>query len=142
MTQYVRYIGPSHRRVISAHDWKGARLTGDTVSWEASNGFAVPLDQFSETQIEKAIKPDANFVITAEDEEFEPVAGPGDMTPREHAQWLENPVDVSDLIEGLAAGSTDLSRVPSVPAAAAPNGGRTTDARAEAIKDTPASSEK
>jgi hypothetical protein len=121
-TRYVRYVGPVHRRVISETDWRAARLKGNTVGWEASNGFAVPLDQFSEDQIKRAISTDPNFVITAEDEEFQPTPGPYDMTPREHRQWVENPVDVPALLDGHAAGSVDLSQVPSVPSDAAPNG--------------------
>lgn len=135
MTRYVRYVGPAQRRAISEADWKGARLKGDTMVWEASNGFAVPFDLFSEEQIKKAITPDLNFVVTDEDDDFEPTPGPYDMTPREHRQWVENPVDVPALIDGLSSGSVDLSTVPSVPATAAPNGGSSTDQRAEIMAD-------
>ena len=133
--QYVRYVGPVHRRVITDADWKSVRISAETVVWEASNGFAVPLSVFTEEQISKAIKPDSGFVITAEDEEFEPVAGPYDMTPREHVQWVENPVDVVELLNGLSDGSKDLSTVPSVPADAAPTGNTNLGRRAEAKGD-------
>lgn len=124
-TQYVRYAGPVHRRVISEADWRSVRLTGDTVVWDASNGFAVPLSQFTEKQIEVAIKPDLHLFVTTVEEDFKPTPAPYDMTPREHRQWLENPVDVPALLEGLATGSTDLSAVPSVPSTPATD---TTDA--------------
>lgn len=140
-TRYVRYVGPVHRRVITESDWKGARLQGTTVVWEASNGFAVPLDQFTDEQIKKAIEKDSNFTITGEDEDFEPQPAPYDMTPREHRQSIENPVDVPAILEGVATGSVDLSEVPSVPASSAPNGGESTDNRAELLKDTGADNE-
>lgn len=123
--QYVRYVGAAHRRVISASDWRSARLTGDQVVWEAQNGFAVPLDLFTEKQIETAIKPDPDLVITGEDEEFQPTPRPVDMTPRELAYTLENQVDLVAVLNGDApapAGISGASTGASAPADAAPNG--------------------
>lgn len=100
MTQYVRYVGKAHRRVITAADWRSIRLTGEQHIWESQNGFAIPLDQFTEDQIKKAIGPDKDFVITNEDEDFQPTYGPADMTPWELNQSVENPVDVIALLNG------------------------------------------
>lgn len=73
--RYVKYIGPAHARQITARDWAGVGIQADTVVWIPQNGFAVPLDQFSEDQIRKAIDPDPMLVITGEgddEEEFVP----------------------------------------------------------------------
>lgn len=136
--RFVRYVGPAHRRMISSADWKSGRMSGDTVVWDASNGFVVPIDQFSDEQIKKAIEPDASLMIVEMDDDFEVKPGPYDMTPREYAQWVENPVDVPALLEGVAAGSVNLSDVPSVPAGAAPTGNTNTERRAEVLEDTEA----
>ena len=107
--RYVKYIGPSHIRQITARDWRSIGLTGDTVQWSAFNGFAVPLDSFNEDQIRKAIEPDSFLVITGEDEEFEPVYHTRDMTPDQATQTTENPVDVVDIMEGRQIVSRDES---------------------------------
>lgn len=92
--RYVRYIGLAHHRQISASDWRQIGISADTVVWNAFNGFAVPLDQFTDDQLRKAIEPDNSLVITGEDEKFEPVMDARrDMTPQE----LEAPrVDILD----------------------------------------------
>lgn len=138
--RYVKYIGLSQMRVLTAADWRRAGLTGDTVVWNAFNGFAVPLDQFNEDQIRKAFEPDPNFVITGEGEdqekEFEPQPQSRDMTPSELEQATENPVDLIALMEGAQPiGPT------AVRAGAAPNGGNSEDNRQEILEDTPAEEE-
>jgi hypothetical protein len=70
--RYVKYIGPSHVRQITARDWAGVGIQADTVMWMPQNGFAVPLDSLTEDQIRKAIEPDPYLVITGEDEDFTP----------------------------------------------------------------------
>jgi hypothetical protein len=118
--RYVKYVGLSHRRMITAQDWRGVGISGDTVVWEASNGFAVPLDQFSEDQIRKAIENDNGFVITGEDEEFEPHPMRGDMTPEQVRQATEEPVDVLAMANGDADASTDESGAAGAPGGDAP----------------------
>lgn len=119
--QYVRYIGAAHRRVITSGEWRSAKLKGDQVVWEAQNGFAVPLDMFSEDQIKRAIEPDPDLVITGEDEEFEPAYSPVDMTPRELIQSVENPIDVVGVLNGDVPAPTGISG-PSVGLRDAPSG--------------------
>lgn len=125
--RYVKYIGPSHRRMITAEDWRTVGVTADTVVWSAFNGFAVPLDQFSDDQVRKAIHPDSFLIITGEDEEdgdeeFTPTIQTHDMTPDQLVQTVENPVDVVTLANTGDNVSTDRS---DDPADAAPNGGDT-----------------
>lgn len=136
--KYVRYTGRAHRRVISQADWRGARLKGDQVIWEAQNGFAVPLDQFTDEQIKKAIEPDPDLVIT--EGGFEPSFSNQDMTPWELQQSVENPVDVMALLNG----DDRASMADSEPSAGdAPNGGDGQEAkrRDEVLEDTPADSD-
>jgi hypothetical protein len=118
--RYVRYVGLSHRRMITAQDWRSVGINGDTVVWEASNGFAIPLDQLTEDQIRKAIEPDAGFVITGDDEEFEPQPLRGDMTPAQAEQATQNPVDVLAMANGDDDVSTDDSGAAGVPGGDAP----------------------
>jgi hypothetical protein len=119
--RYVKYVGLSHQRMITAHDWQGVRITADTAVWNAHNGFAVPLDRFTEDQIRKAIDPDPNFVITGDDEDFTPVAQNRDMVPAEHAQAVAAPVDVVDMANTGAVASTDDSGASGAPGGAAPS---------------------
>jgi hypothetical protein len=86
--RYVRYVGLAHQRQISAHDWAQVGIKGETVVWNAFNGFSVPLDRFTDEQIDRAIKSDGTFVITGEGEdnqdEFKPdTSATRDMTPQE-----------------------------------------------------------
>lgn len=118
--RYVKYVGLSHQRMITAHDWRGVGITADTVMWSAHNGFAVPLDHFSEDQVRKAINPDDSFVITSDDEDFTPQPQTRDMVPQEHAQVVENPVDVVALANQDAVASTDDSGPAGAPGGDAP----------------------
>lgn len=118
--RYVKYVGLSHQRMITAHDWQGVRINADAVVWNAQNGFAVPLDRFTEDQIRKAIEPDPHFVITGADEDFEPVAQNRNMVPAEHAQAVADPVDVVALANGDAGASTTASGASGAPGGAAP----------------------
>ena len=132
--RYVKYVGLSHRRMISAQDWRGVGIAGDTVVWEANNGFAVPLDQFSDEQIRKAIDPDSGFVITGDDEEFTPTPMRGDMTPDQVRQATEEPVDVLALANGNADASTTDSGAAGAPGGDAPT---TTTTGTGSGSDTP-----
>lgn len=88
--RYVRYIGPAHVREISARDWRSVGIDAASVYWGGFNGWAVPLDQFTEDQIRKAIEPDDKFVVTGdEDEAFDP------ETTR-----TENPLTTAENAEG------------------------------------------
>lgn len=119
--RYIKYVGLSHRRMISASDWRSVGIAGDTVVWDASNGFAVPLDVLTEDQIRKAIEPDAGFVITGGDEDFTPAPQTRDMTPAEVAQATEAPVDVVALADAGPNVSEDVSRASGAPGGAAPS---------------------
>lgn len=99
--RYVKYIGPSHQRGITAVDWRSVGINAETVFWNAQNGFALPLDRFTEDQLVKAIYPDQFFIVTGEDEHFTPVHQTRDMTPSEAAQAAESPVDVLDMVGGV-----------------------------------------
>lgn len=95
--RYVKYVGPSHQRMILASDWAGVGIQAPTVAWNAMNGFAIPLDIFTEDQIRKAIDNDPMLIITADNEDFTPVYEKRDMTPQEHASGR---VDMTDLFDG------------------------------------------
>lgn len=82
MTQYVKYIGPSHQRGITAEDWRRIGINADTVWWDARNGFSVPADQFTDDQMRKAIDTDDFFVVVGSDER--PEGEKRDMTPAEY----------------------------------------------------------
>jgi hypothetical protein len=82
MGRYVKYIGPSHQRGITAQDWRRIGITADTVWWDARNGFAVPADQFSDDQMRKAIEPDDFFVVIGSEDR--PEGATRDMTPAEY----------------------------------------------------------
>lgn len=106
--RYVRYIGPAHVREISARDWRSVGIDAPSVLWGGFNGWAVPLDSFTEDQIRKAIENDPMLVITGEDEEFDPQTTMTD-NPLTTAENAENPpVDVIDTMNDPDA-STDES---------------------------------
>lgn len=106
--RYVRYIGLAHERQITADEWRRIGITADSVVWNSYNGFAVPLDQFSDDQIRKAIEQDNGFVITG-DEEFTPdLSARRPMTPQE----LESPrVDIlgADGAENVSVPGSETS---------------------------------
>lgn len=111
--RYVRYIGLAHERQITSLDWQRVGVVADTVVWNAFNGFAVPLDQFSDDQIRKAIDEDSGFVITG-DEDFKPdLSARRPMTPQE----LQGPrIDImgaSGLENVSVTGSEASTAVPS-----------------------------
>lgn len=118
--RFVKYIGPSHVRQITARDWQGVGIQADTLVWSARNGFAVPLDALTENQITKAIDPDPFFVITGDDEEFKPTPMPVEMTPDQHRQAVEEPVNVVALLNGDDNVSTTDSGAAGAPGSAAP----------------------
>lgn len=108
-TRYVRYVGPAHRRVISSADWRSVRVNADQIVWEAQNGFALPVDMFTEDQIKRAIEVDEHLVITEEGDGFEPTYRPYDMTPRELRESIENPVDLVAVLNGDAPAPAGIS---------------------------------
>lgn len=118
--RYVQYIGLAHIRQITAQDWRSVGLTGDTVVWSAFNGFAVPLDSLTEDQIRKGIEVDQDFVITGDDEDFDPQPQMRDMTPSALQQVTENPVDVLAIANGAENVSTADSELSEAPGGAAP----------------------
>jgi hypothetical protein len=101
--RYVRYIGPAHERQITARDWRGVGINGETVVWSAFNGFSVPLEQLTDDQVRKAIDPDQYFVITGDgddEEEFVPTPQNRVMTPDQVEQVTKDPVDVVEYLNG------------------------------------------
>src|SRR4051812_17532067 len=113
--RYVKYIGPSHARVITANDWRGVGIGADTVVWSAHNGFAVPLDSPTEDQIRKAINDDPELIITGDDEDFTPKPQTRDMTPAQLVQNTETPVDVVATLNGDADASPARSEASGAP---------------------------
>lgn len=107
--RYVKYIGPSHIRQITAADWRSVGISADTVQWSAFNGFAVPADHFTEDQLRVAIDPDQFFVMSGDDEDFSPKPQTRDMTPAQVTQVTETPVDVVAVLEGDQTVSRDDS---------------------------------
>jgi hypothetical protein len=103
--RYIQYVGLSHQRMITAQDWQSVGIQGETVLWNAQNGFSVPLDRLTEEQIRKAIEPDAHFIITGD----APVPQSMDMVPAQAAAAASNPVDVSAMLEGYSNVSVDDS---------------------------------
>ena len=102
--RYVRYIGPSHQRMILASDWAGIGIRASTVVWNASNGFAVPADVFTDDQMSKAINADPYLMLTGDEEDFKPRSENRDMTPQE----LEGPrVDMTDVFDDPEPSTTD-----------------------------------
>jgi len=78
--QYVRYIGLAHIRRITRDDWRSVGLDHETVEWNRFNGFSVPVDQFSEKELNIAIRSDKrDFIIVGQDSE--PQALPENTTP-------------------------------------------------------------
>lgn len=121
--RYVKYIGPSHIRHITARDWRSVGINADSVVWSAQNGFAVPADQFSDDQIRKAIDPDQYLVLTGDDEDFIPQPQTQDMTPAQVTQVAQTPLDVVAVLEGDQIVSRDESGASQVaPGGASPAG--------------------
>lgn len=118
--RYVKYVGLSHRRMITASDWRSVGINGETVVWEAANGFAVPLEKFTDEQIRKAIDNDDSLIITGDDEDFTPQPVPGNYTPEQARQATEAPVDVFALAGGESDASTDESGAAGAPGGDAP----------------------
>jgi hypothetical protein len=49
MGRWVKYIGTSGQRLISANDWKRANFEGQKpVSWDRTNGWTVDVSELSE----------------------------------------------------------------------------------------------
>lgn len=103
--RHVKYVGLSHQRIITATDWRMVGLHGETVVWNAQNGFSVPLDRLTEDQIRKAIEPDASFIITDD----QPVHHTTDMVPAEADQAAQNPGPAITLDDTTDDVSTDVS---------------------------------
>lgn len=76
--RYVKYIGPSHRRGITALEWRTIGVDAETVFWGPENGFCIPADQFTDKQMKKAIEPDEFLIVIGQDEQ--PEALPDSMT--------------------------------------------------------------
>jgi hypothetical protein len=104
--RYVKYVGLSHERMILASDWRSVGIEAQTVAWTAQNGFAVPLDQFTDAQMRKAIDPDPELMVTGEDEDFKPQPQSRTMTPSQVVQVTEEPVDVLGMVSNDADAST------------------------------------
>lgn len=85
--EFVRYIGPSHTRVITADEWAAAGVPDmGSVEWSAVNGFSVPLERFTEKALQVAIYPDEGLVIV-EGEQHAPhyIGAAGTLTPEQAA---------------------------------------------------------
>lgn len=85
--EYVRYIGPSQTRLILADEWAAAGIPDmGSVEWSAANNFSVPVDRFTEDALDKAIRPDAGFVIVGGEHHAPKYVGrAGTLTPEQAA---------------------------------------------------------
>lgn len=134
--RYVTYVGLSQQRMVTARDWQSVGIQADTAVWSAFNGFAVPLDQFTDEQVARAFKNDPSFVITGEGEgnqdEFQPTFQVQDMTPAQAKQAAEAPVDVVELLDGGSVpsptGSGSVSDAPDVRATTGKSSGKSSSA--------------
>lgn len=48
---HIAYIGPASTRLISDKDWQGVGLRGETVSWDITNDFQLPISGFTKEQL-------------------------------------------------------------------------------------------
>lgn len=69
MAQFVKYVGPAHRRRITTQNWATEGIqNADTVVWGwEENGFSVPSGQFSDKQMD-VLRRDGAFVVVGGDE--------------------------------------------------------------------------
>lgn len=68
MAQYVRYIGTSHFREISAKDWDGVGVQHKGLRWDATNAYSVPLSAISD-EAWPYIDADPELVLVGEKEQ-------------------------------------------------------------------------
>lgn len=76
--RYVQYIGLAHVRRITASEWREVGVEMETVQWDASNGYKVPLEKFSEDVQRRFIEPDRTLIIVGQ--EWEPEAVDASLT--------------------------------------------------------------
>lgn len=94
--RYIKYIGPAHVRQITAAEWRQVGINGETVQWNAWNGFSVPADQLTDEQIRRAIEPDQYFIITGDEDE-----APKMVSPAMTGETAQGPVvDTVALMDG------------------------------------------
>lgn len=69
MTQFVKYIGPAHHRMITADEWRRAGVPDqETVVWSYHNAFSVAIDRLTDDALRVGIEPDEFFVVVGGDE--------------------------------------------------------------------------
>lgn len=122
--RFIKYIGPSHVRQITAQDWRSVGINAETVTWSQWNGFSVPADSLTDDQILRAIDPDQYFVIT-DDQESAPKTLGNDRMTGEMA--LQPTVDVVDMLndgENVSTASSDGPEKVSDPTPASTTGGK------------------
>lgn len=114
--RYVKYVGLAHTRMLTAADWRSKGITADPVVWDAFNGFAVPLDAFTEDQLRKVIEPDDNLIVVGENEdgsEFVPdLSAARQMTPSEFEAPRVDILDPVDVPNASVAGSETSTAAP------------------------------
>lgn len=60
----VKYVaGTAHERVITKREWAAIDVDNETTVWDASNRYALPVEDFSEGALEYLDKADAGFVV-------------------------------------------------------------------------------
>lgn len=63
MADVVKYVGLSTVRRITKQAWEKAEIKGqDTVVWDRSNGYSVPVEKLNDAALEK-LKQDRSFVM-------------------------------------------------------------------------------
>lgn len=114
----VKYVGLAHKRRISAQDWKDAGFEAETVEWSWLNGFSVPVEQFTQEQLEEVIEPDSGFVIVGGDEnEVKPRRLPQRMTGQQAADSPR-----IDMMRAVGAPGTDRGSAAESEASTIPSG--------------------
>lgn len=101
---HVMYTGTSHVREITKKEWKAAGIDGETVRWDASNNYMVPVSELSflsEEEYVTHIEGDGDFKLVTGDSEL----------PKSHPsnQRFQQPETYT---EGMATGGMIVASTP------------------------------
>ncbi len=67
--EFIKYIGTSHRRVITENDFRSVGVNGQGgVEWSYANNFSVARDRLTDDAYAKAIEHDRHFVLVGGDD--------------------------------------------------------------------------
>lgn len=75
MADVVKYVGLSTVRRITKQAWEKAGIKGqDTVTWDKSNGYSVPVEKLTDNALQK-LSEDKGFVMPKSSSEQSPTTG-------------------------------------------------------------------